>query len=65
MCLEEIQIRVDNEYQQILKEAKEKAANIIEKDHEEADEIVAQAKKENPDYDPVVEAILKEYSADQ
>lgn len=63
--LEEIQIRVDNEYQQILKEAKEKAANIIEKAHEEADEIVAQAKKENPDYDPVVEAILKEYSVDQ
>ena len=63
--LEEIQIRVDNEYQQILKEAKEEAANIIEKAHEEADEIVAQAKKENPDYDPVVEAILKEYSADQ
>lgn len=48
-----------------MKEAKEKAANIIEKAHEEADEIVAQAKKENPDYDPVVEAILKEYSADQ
>ena len=42
-----------------------RAANIIEKAHEEADEIVAQAKKENPDYDPVVEAILKEYSADQ
>ena len=63
--LEEIQIRVDNEYQQILKEAKEEAANIIEKAHEEADEIVAQAKKENPDYDPVVEAILEEYSVDQ
>jgi len=57
--LEEIQIRVDNEYQQILKEAKEKAANIIEKAHEEADEIVAQAKKENPDYDPVVEAFSR------
>ena len=63
--LEEIKIRVNNEYQQILKEAKEKAVNIIEKAHEEADEIVAQAKKENPDYDPVVEAILKKYSVDQ
>ena len=63
--LEEIQMRVDNEYQQIFKEAKEKAANIFHKAHEEADEIVAQAKKENPDYDPVVEAILKEYSVDQ
>ena len=63
--LEEIQIRVDNEYQQILKEAKDKAVEIIEKAQKEADEIVAQAKKERPDYDPVVEAILKEYSVDQ
>ena len=61
--LEEIKIRINHEYQRILKEAKEKAADIIEKAQEEADEIVAQAKKENPDYDPVVEAILKEYSA--
>ena len=61
--LEEIKIRVNHEYQRILKEAKEKAADIIKKAQEEADEIVARAKKENPDYDPVVEAILKEYSA--
>ncbi len=63
--LEEINIRINHEYQRILKEAKEKAADIIEKAQEEADEIVARAKKENPDYDPVVEAILKEYSANQ
>ena len=63
--LEEIQMRVDNEYQRILKEAREKAAVIMEKAQQEADEIVAQAKKENPDYDPIVEAILKEYSVDQ
>ena len=63
--LEEIKIRINHEYQRILKEAKEKAADIIEKAQEEADEIVARAKKENPDYDPVVEAILKEYSANQ
>ena len=61
--LEEIKIRVNHEYQRILKEAKEKAADIIDKAQQEADEIVARAKKENPDYDPVVEAILKEYSA--
>ena len=63
--LEEIQIRVDHEYQRILKEAKDKAAAIIEKAQQEADEIVAQAKKKNPDYDPVVEAILREYGIDQ
>ena len=63
--LEEIKIRINHEYQRILKEAKEKAADIIEKAQEEADEIVARAKKENLDYDPVVEAILKEYSANQ
>ena len=61
--LEEIKIRINHEYQRILKEAKEKAADIIDKAQQEADEIVARAKKENPDYDPVVEAILKEYSA--
>ena len=63
--LEEIKIRVNNEYQRILKDAKEKAADIIEKAQKEANEIVAQAKKENPDYNLVIEAILKEYSVDQ
>lgn len=63
--LEEIQIRANNEYQRILKEARDKAAAIIEKAQQEADEIVVQAKKENPNYDPIVEAILKEYSVDQ
>ena len=63
--LEEIKIRVNNEYQRILKDAKEKAADIIAKAQKEANEIVAQAKKENPDYNLVIEAILKEYSVDQ
>ena len=63
--LEEIKIRVNHEYQRILKEAKEKAADIIEKAQEEADEIVVRAKKETSDYDPIIEAILKEYSANQ
>ena len=43
--LEEIKIRSNDEYQRILKEAKEKAADIIEKAQQEAAEIVAQAKK--------------------
>ena len=63
--LEEIQIRVGNEYQRILKEANSKAAAIIEKAQQEAAEIVARAKKENPDFGPVIEAILEEYRGDQ
>ena len=59
--LEEIQIRADDAYQQILDEAREKAAEIIEKAKQEAEEIVEQAKEGIHDYDPVVEAILKEY----
>ena len=62
---EEIQIRVDTEYQRILEEAKDNAAAIIKKAQQEADEIVAQAKKENPNYDPVFKAILKEYRFDR
>ena len=63
--VEEIQIRVDEEYQRILQKANNKAAAIIEEAQQAAAEIVAQAKKENPDYDPVVEAILKKYGLDQ
>ena len=63
--LEEIQIRADNEYQRVMKKAKDDASVIIEKAHQEAAKIVAQAKKENPDYDPVVDSILKEYRLDQ
>ena len=63
--VEEIQIRVDEEYQRILKKANNKAAAIIEEAQQAAAEIVAQAKKENPDYDPVVEAILKERRFEQ
>ena len=58
--VEEIQIRVDEEYQRILKKANNKAEAIIEEAKQAASEIVAQAKKENPDYDPVVEANLEE-----
>ena len=59
--IEEVQIRVDNEYKRIMKEANKKAAEIIEKANQEAAEIVALAKRENPGYDPVLEAIIKEY----
>jgi cell division septum initiation protein DivIVA len=61
--LEEIMIRGYNEYQQILKDARAEAASIIAKAKKEADKIVAQAKAENPDYDPVVEAIIEEYGS--
>lgn len=54
--VEEIKIRVDEEYQRILKKANNKAAAIIEEAKQSAAEIVAHAKKENTDYDPVVEA---------
>ena len=63
--IEEIQIRVDNEYNRILREANEKASAIIEKAYQEEAKIIAQAKKENSDYDPAVEAILKEYRLDR
>ena len=59
--LEEIRIRVNNERQRILKEAGTEAAAIIAKAQKDADKIIAQAKSKNPDYDPVVEAIIEEY----
>ena len=63
--MEEIQIRVDQEYQRIIKEANEKAAAIIEKAQQEAAAIAAQAKKEKPHLDLVVDAILREYGTDE
>ena len=63
--LEEIKIRANNEYQRILKNARTEAAAIIAQAKKEADKIVAQAKAENPDYHPVVEAILEEYGTNE
>ena len=63
--VEEIQMRVDEEYQRILKKANNKAAVIIEEAKQAAAEIVAQAKKENSDYDFVVEGDLEDYTFDQ
>ena len=51
--LEEIQLRVDDEKQRILKKANDKAAEIIAKAQQEAAEIVAQAKREILDCDSV------------
>ena len=59
--LEEMQIQTESQCEQILKEARSRAAAIIEKAQQKADEISGQAKKEKPDYDPVFEAILNSY----
>ena len=63
--VEEIRVRADSEYHRTLKQAKEKAAAMIENARCEAAEIVAQAKKENPDYDPGVAAIVEECEGEQ
>ena len=62
--LEEIQRRVDKEYQTIMQEARTEAAMLMERARRKADGIVTQAEK-NVGYDPVVEAILEEYKSDQ
>ena len=59
--LEEIQIRADHEFQRIIREANEEAAAIIEKAHQEAAGINLESNNANVDYDPLVEAILKEW----
>lgn len=62
--LEEIQRRVDNEYQSIMEEAKAEAVALVKKARRKADGIVAQA-EQDVGYDPVVEAILEEYKSGQ
>ena len=59
--LEEMKLRCDEECQQILKKAKDDACAIIEKAQQDAAEIVLKADNVDSDYDPVVEAILKEW----
>ena len=61
--VEEIEIRANDEYQRICQEAQDKAAVIIEKAQREADKIMSQAKKEEPDQDPIIAAILKEFGS--
>ena len=61
--VEEIEIRANDEYQRICQEAQDKAAVIIEKAQREADKIMSQAKKEKPDQDPIIAAILKEFGS--
>ena len=55
--LEELKLRGDEEYQQILEKAKEDAAAIITKAQQDAAEILLKA---NSDYEPAAEAIPKE-----
>ena len=59
--LEEMRLRCEEEYQQILKKAKDDAAAIIEKAQQEAAEIIMKANNANSDYDPVVDTILTEW----
>jgi cell division septum initiation protein DivIVA len=59
--LEEIQLKADQEYQRIVQLAKDEAAAILENAQQEASEILQRANNANIDYDPLVEAILKEW----
>lgn len=61
--VEEIEVRANDEYQRICQEAQDKAALIIEKAQREADKIMSRAKKEKPDQDPIIAAILKEFGS--
>ena len=57
--LEEIQIRVDEEYKKILKQANDKAAEIIGNARQEAAEIIAQTIKEKNDRDIGIMSALR------
>ena len=59
--LEEIQARVKEERHRILQDAQGEAAAIVADAMRQAEKILAQAKAQDPNYDPAVEAILKEY----
>ena len=63
--VEEIEIRANDEYQRICQEAQDKAAVIIEKAQREAEKIMSRAKKEKPDQDPIIAAILEEFEITQ
>ena len=63
--LEEIQARVREERRRILQDAKAEAAAIVANASQEAGKILAHAKAVNPNYDPAVEAILKEFGSKQ
>ena len=62
--LEEIQRRVDSEYQTIMKDVRAEAAELLEKAKRKAAAIVSQAEKD-VGYDPVVESILEEFKSGQ
>ena len=62
--LEEIQHRVDSEYQKIMKDARAEAVALLENAKKKAAAIVSQAEKD-VGYDPVVESILEEFKSGQ
>ena len=59
--LNEIQLRADEEREEILKNAREQAAAIVAQATEEAAGLLGQGRREVPGPDPVLEAILREY----
>lgn len=59
--VEEIQMRVDEEYRRIMQKANKKAEAVIEEAKQTAAEIVEQAKKENDDYAFIAEDDFEEY----
>lgn len=59
--LEEMRLRCDEAYQQVLEKAREDAAAIIAKAQQDAEEIILKATESHSAGDPVIEAILREY----
>ena len=59
--LEEVRLRVDNEEQLILSEAKEKAAAILAKAEKEAAMLTVHPKERENEYDSVIDTILNKY----
>ena len=59
--LEEMRLRCDEEHRRILEQAKEEAAAILAKAQQDAADVVQKANHAHSDYDPIVEAILKEW----
>ncbi len=63
--LEEVRLRVDNEEQLILSEAKEKAAAILAKAEKEATMLTVHPKERENEYDSVIDTILNKYRRDE
>ena len=63
--MEEIRLKGDQVYQQILQDAQNEATAIVAKAIQEAAKIIAKANPENSDYDTAMEAFLKEFGYDR